>query len=86
MGLLLFTVVCFKILTERLPFSMPFEEAGKGEAIVSIILLILLFVFIGVHFIITTIKRGLLIYMLILVVINILVWKREFKVDLDSSN
>lgn len=83
--LALFMVICFNVLTKRLPFSRPFEELGKGEGVVTMFLVFILFVLGGIHYIATTIKYGSLLYISLLLIINIFGWKKGFDVDWDPS-
>lgn len=82
--LLLFVIICFNLATKRLPFSEPFAEANKGEGIIAIFFVLILGVLAGVHYIATTFKYGVLVYMIILIIFNIFAWKKGFNVNLEG--
>jgi ABC-2 type transport system permease protein len=73
-----YTVISFRILRKALPFSEPFQVAGKGETISLIILMGILALFVGGHFLSTLISYGVYIYLVLLIIVNIFSWRRAF--------
>lgn len=84
LGILLFAVICFKMLNKVLPFSKPFEDAGKSSVLITFIIILLLGVLALFHYTATTIHYGRFVYMIVLTIINLIVWKKAFNVDVNS--
>lgn len=82
--ILLYMVLCFKVLKKTLPFSQPFEAAQQGDGLVVIPLMILIGVFAAIHYGSTLIPTGKYIYMLVLIIANAIVWKKAFNISLES--
>ncbi len=79
--ILMFTVVCFKATGKELPFSQPFEAAQQGNGIISIVLMIFLAVLAGIHYACTLAALGIYIYMLVMLILNIFLWKKSFNIS-----
>lgn len=79
--ILMFTVVCFKATGKELPFSQPFEAAQQGDGITSIVLMIFLAVLAGIHYACTLAASGIYIYMLVMLILNIFLWKKSFNIS-----
>lgn len=80
LSVLLYTVICFRSLRKALPFSESFEAAQQKESLEVIMLLLLIAALGGVHFIFTLFNGGLYVYMLLLIVLNIIVWRIGFNI------
>lgn len=80
----LFIVLCFMIFKKTLPFSQPFEAAQQGDGLVMFPLIILLGVLAAVHYGITMFAAGKYLYMMILVLANVLTWKKAFNISIKN--
>lgn len=80
-NIILFTAICFIILEKTLPFSEPFEAANKSGKFTLIPLFFTIAALAGIHYIATKVIYGRYIYMLILVIVNLFVWKKAFKIS-----
>ncbi|GGF97469.1 hypothetical protein GCM10010912_47770 [Paenibacillus albidus] len=79
LSLLIYAVLCFRILPRALPFSEKFEAVKQKDFTASsFILLFILAGLAGVHYIFTLFPAGVYVYLLILVLANALMWKRTF--------
>ncbi len=76
--MLIFVVICFKILGHSLPFSEPFENANKSQGMVVILLMVIIGFFALIHFLFTLFNIGIYIYLVILLFINAFTWKQSF--------
>ena len=81
-NILLFTVICFKSMKKSLPFSEKFQTSGQGEKLIFIPLMILLGVLAGIHYFCTFINYGICVYLIILIILVTVLWKRAFNVSL----
>jgi ABC-2 type transport system permease protein len=75
----LYAVICFLLTRRSLPFSESFDEQ-HSETSKSILLLLILPVFVGLHYLSTLISYGVYAYLLLLVVVIYFVWRSAFKV------
>ncbi|MHA6534574.1 hypothetical protein [Paenibacillus sp. BAC0078] len=77
--LLLYPVICFRVLPQALPFSEKYEAAKQkdfqGGAFALLFILIGLG---GLHFAITLFPSGVYIYLVILVAANWWIWRKSF--------
>jgi len=80
LGLLLYTALCYAFLQKDLPFSRPFEAVQQSEGMRTLPLILLLGGFGLLHLGMTHIHYGVLIYTLILILLNFLVWHPNRKV------
>ena len=78
LNIILFTVICFKILKKSLPFSEAFEAASQSQGFTLLPLMIVIGVLGGVHFAVTLFDAGIYILLVFLIVANIIVWKKAF--------
>lgn len=84
MFLVLLTValVYFKVSNKAMPFSVKFATSDSGKLIVpSAIAMILLGVFAGVHITIRNNMTFVYVYAVVLLIINIIIWKVSFKIS-----
>lgn len=84
LNILLYIVICFKTLDKTIPFSQPFETTNQGGGMIMIPLMLALGGLALVHYIATIISYGVFIYMVLLIIINFLVWKKAFDVTVES--
>ncbi|ULO07841.1 hypothetical protein H1230_02975 [Paenibacillus sp. 19GGS1-52] len=78
-ALLIYSVICFRLLPQALPFSERFEAANQKEFTTSsFILIAILLALAGIHYLFTTFSAGIYIYVVILVIANTLIWRITF--------
>jgi hypothetical protein len=74
-----YTVVCFLILKKKAPFSESFSEAGQGHGIVIFPLLLIIGLFVALHFACTLLPFGSVLYAVLMLAANIALWKLAFR-------
>ncbi len=79
LAMLIYAVLAFRWVGLRLPFSEPFEMAQQRQRWAIWILLLMLGVLAGLHFISTLLPMGVYIYLVILFVGNGLAWNWGFR-------
>ncbi len=77
--MLTFTVICYRIVGDKLPFSESFDNYNKGQAMIVFLLLFILGIFVLFHLLATFIPFGIYIYLGLIFIINLLVWKFSFR-------
>jgi ABC-2 type transport system permease protein len=75
----LITVIWSLYLKGTLPFSESFQDVKPPEASKAILTMLLIGVFIGIHFAITFIPYGVIIYFILLLLVTIFSWKQASK-------
>ncbi|WP_342437507.1 hypothetical protein NSS79_32030 [Paenibacillus sp. FSL L8-0436] len=76
---LLYTVICYRMMPQALPFSEKYEAAKQSDFKgISIALLFILMGFAGVHYVFTLFFPGIYIYLVILIALNWWVWHVSF--------
>lgn len=86
LNILLFTVLCFKLTKKSLPFSESFGVNQSGEGLIVIPLMILLGALGGVHYACTSMNYGIYIYGVVILLVDILLWKKALNVTLKELN
>jgi hypothetical protein len=81
LNILLFVVICFRTMKRELPFSQGFGVSQQSEGLIALPLMLLLAVFAGAHYVCTFINYGVYIYILVMIIVNMLVWKKAFNLD-----
>ena len=76
---LIYSVICFRMLKGKLPFSQPFESAGQSDGWKTIPFALLIPVFGGLHFVLTIVPFGIWIYLVLLLFIVPLTWQRGLR-------
>jgi len=80
--LLIISVIYFKISNDRMPFSVKFTTADSSKLLVpTIICILLLAVFALIHIAIRNNITLLGIYAVVLLIVNVILWKTSFKVS-----
>ncbi|MFL0193983.1 hypothetical protein ACJDU8_00030 [Clostridium sp. WILCCON 0269] len=82
LNILLFTVICFKLMKKSLPFSEKIQVSPQGEGLVAILLMILLGALAGIHYFCTFVNYGIYAYLIILIMLVTVSWKKAFNVSL----
>lgn len=78
-AILIYTLTCFRALPRALPFSERYEAAKQKDFTTSsFLLLFLLFGMIAIHYLFTLFTGGIYVYLVVLVVINVWVWRNTF--------
>ncbi|MEA4825025.1 MAG: hypothetical protein VB130_00085 [Clostridium sp.] len=86
LNILFFIVICFKFLKKALPFSESYEAAQQSEGLVIIPLMILLGALAGIHYLATLFVYGIYLYMVIMVIANIIIWRKAFNISWEKLN
>lgn len=84
--MLLFTVVCFIAVRKALPFSKPLEAGEKNNGIITIPLMLFLGFLAAVHYACTLVNSGIYICMIVMLIINIFLWKKSFNLTWEKVN
>lgn len=78
LNIILFIAICFKILKMQLPFSEAFEVTAQSQGFIIIPLFLAISVLAVIHYVAAGISYGRYIYMLLLVIANLYIWKKFF--------
>ena len=78
MASIIYSVLCFTFMEKSLPFSKQFDSTQQSNVGVSMLLLLVLSIIAGVHYAITYIRFGALIYLAVLLIIFIILWENAF--------
>ncbi|MEC0209829.1 hypothetical protein P4H70_12895 [Paenibacillus ehimensis] len=84
LSVLLYAVLCFLVFRKALPFSESFESVKQNDSLIIIPLLLLLALFAGVHLASTLVTGGVYAYMALLVVLNVVLWRKGFAISWDD--
>ncbi|MBU3190850.1 hypothetical protein K9O30_16270 [Clostridium bowmanii] len=85
--LLIVSLVYFRVSNKEMPFSVKFAVADSGKLIgPSIITIVILGAFAGIHFFIRNNMMFVSIYAVVLLIVNIILWKISFKVSWKDVN
>ncbi|MFD2042890.1 hypothetical protein ACFSTA_01050 [Ornithinibacillus salinisoli] len=78
---ILHTLICFRaIKNEGFPFTKPFESAQQGgESMKTFLLMFIVGMFFVVHYFVSKMEYGVIIYLVILIIVTILSWRMIFK-------
>ncbi len=80
--LLILSLVYFKVSNKAMPFSVKFATADSGKLIrPSLITIVILGVFAGIHIVVRNNIIFVGIYALVLLVVNIILWKTSFNIS-----
>lgn len=72
-------VIIYKIIAKELPFSISFNDVGKESVVVMLCLLLILGIVWALHYGLTFIVAGNYIYIVLMIMTNIVIWKKAFK-------
>ncbi|WP_411682931.1 hypothetical protein [Clostridium thailandense] len=86
LNMMLFTVICFRVMKKSLPFSEGFGVSGQGEGLIIIPLMLLIGALAGVHYFCTKFNCGVYIYMIVAFVMVIAAWKKAFNISVETVN
>lgn len=75
-----FTVICYIGYGNKIPFTKPYTEMNDGESWKSIVLMIPIVIIAGIHYFMASfIAYGTYIYLFVLIIINLAIWKVVFQ-------
>ena len=82
--LLFFSIITFRMMDKKLPFTQPFEATKNagGDMGATMTSMFLMGLFIGIHYAVNLIWFGVYIYITILLLFNYLLWKKAFNFKL----
>ncbi|WP_431811686.1 hypothetical protein [Lysinibacillus sp. FW12] len=79
----LYTVFCFVMMSNKIPFTRPYDEIGDAQGWKTMLLFIPLTMLAGLHFLIASqVTFGSTVYFIMLFFINMVIWKVAFKSSL----
>ena len=81
-----FSILCFAMFEKSLPFSRSYETYSQGNGAIVFLLMLVVALFAGVHFISTLFPYGLYIYLGLAVLCLILLWRIIFRVKWEKIN
>ncbi len=86
LNMLLFNIVFFMINDKYLPFSVSFEDAKQGNAVLNLLLMFGLAILAGLHYLSLLINYGIYFYIAIALVVNVVLWKNAFNISVEKLN
>ena len=76
----LYTIICFVMMSNKIPFTKPYDEVGDAQGWKTMLLFIPLGMLAGLHYLIASqVPFGSTVYFIVLLLINIVIWKLVFK-------
>jgi uncharacterized membrane protein len=76
----MYTVICYLGMGSKIPFTKPYNEVGDAQSWKTLLLLIPLGALAGLHYFLTShTTYGAIIYLIVLVITNFVLWKLAFK-------
>ncbi len=76
----LFTIICYFAMSSQIPFTKPYDEIGDAQGWKAMLLFIPLGMLAGLHYLVASqIPFGSIIYFIILILINLIIWKLAFR-------
>ena len=75
---IIYSILCFALMEKTLPFSKKIDSTQQSNFGMSMLLLLVLGIMGGIHFAITYIRFGILIYLAILLILFIILWENAF--------
>lgn len=75
-------IINFRVLNKEFPFSKKFEATNGGESLVAFLVsLVGIALVLGIHFAISKIPLLIWIYLIILIIIDLILWKFAFEIS-----
>ncbi|MGR3762592.1 hypothetical protein [Rossellomorea sp. NS-SX7] len=75
----IYTVICFKLLNDGLPFSESFDGVKQSDGWKVLPFYIIIGAFIGLHFLSLKVNYGVYGYLVMLIIVNLIVWRVSFR-------
>jgi ABC-2 type transport system permease protein len=85
-NMLIFIVLCFMLMDKCLPFTKNFEAVQQNNGGTVFLLLLILAVLAGVHYISTYFKFGVFIFLCLVLIVNIILWGVAFRDSVKIGN
>lgn len=79
LAMLLYTVVCYRAVGRALPFSEAFGPTRQSNGMKTVPLLFLIILLPALHFVFTLVGYGVYLYAVVLLVLNLGVWKMAIR-------
>ncbi len=86
LNLLLMNIVYFMMDGKYLPFSESFEGAKQGNVALTFLLMFGLAILAGLHYFLLFINYGIYFYMAIALILNLVLWKCAFRINMKKVN
>jgi ABC-2 type transport system permease protein len=83
---MIFNMLCFMVMDKALPFSQAFEDLQQANAGVQFILIILLGILAGIHFVLTRFNHAIYVYLALAFIINLILWKVAYRITPEKLN
>lgn len=80
LNIIIFIPICSRIMKISLPFSEAFEVVTQRQGFIAIPLFLIMAALAAIHYGAASINYGKYIYMLILVIVNLYIWKKSFNI------
>lgn len=80
----LLNIIVFRMLKKELPFSKQFETGNSDNIGVNLLIIFLAIALGGIHFGLTRVQHGLIIYSIVLVFLNIFLWNKKLNITWDD--
>lgn len=84
LNMIILCILYFMLLDKVLPFSISFNTTQQSNAGIGIMLMLLMGVLAGLHFLFTLFAYGTIICLCILVIVVIILWKTVFNISMDK--
>jgi hypothetical protein len=81
LNLLIFCIICFLLIDKSLPFSSSFDATQQSNTGRFFMLMFILMVQVGIHFVATLIPYGVFIYLCLDAILTIILWEIAFKIS-----
>ena len=82
LAFILLMIINFGVLKKEFPFSRKFEATNSGESLISLLVSIIsIIIVLVIHFIASKIYLGDLVLLVILIIIDLILWKFAFKIS-----
>jgi hypothetical protein len=86
LNMLLLNILYFMINDKYLPFSEAFENAKQANVGLNLLLMFGLAILAGLHYLLLSINYGILFYMAIALIVNLVLWKYAFNINIEKLN
>lgn len=82
LAFILLMIINFGVLKKDFPFSRKFEATNSGESLISLFVCIIsIIIILVIHFVASKTYLGILAFLVILIIIDLILWKFAFKIS-----
>lgn len=82
LAFILLMIINFGVLKKNFPFSRKFEATNSGESLISLFICIIsIIIILVIHFVASKTYLGILAFLVILIIIDLILWKFAFKIS-----